>query len=265
MKNVARFLVSIAALAACPVAALANQLVSNLYSSATTTSYVGYNTNSLDANAPAGKTAQNGAPSSTAAPYGAWTTPSSSATYTQPYTAPTSGNTWVDGSYWAAPVGVSTWVAYEQNAYPTASVSPYGDAGVGAFEYESDAFAYTAGQTLQLSVLADNTTAIWLVNGNNQAYQIQAYPSGYPATIDGSTPDYSTVDYIILQSSELTATGNVIYFDVSNTNNAGNNPPGSPTGLDYELDSLSPEPSSFLLLATGMLGVAGVAGRRVRA
>ena len=132
MKNVARVLVSIVALAVYPVVAHA-QLTLVTQSGSSTTTYVGFNSSYTFQAAPG---TANG-----------WTAEGPTAASALTYTS-------TAAEYWAAPIGTSTWVSFEPNTQPGGVNDGNTNTDIGAYEYMSNAFATTAGST---SCLIDAT------------------------------------------------------------------------------------------------------------
>jgi len=156
------------------------------------------------------------------------------------------------GGVWAGPIGTSSWVSFNPNTYPGGGVTPPN----GTYNYY-DAFTAAAGDIGSITVLADDTTSVYL-NGFLIAPSAPIISDpAVPCTI--GTPNCATyATYVLPQSDFLNGT-NVLSFGVQQAF-------GAATGLDFEATiGPTPEPSSILMLGTGLLSAAGMVRRRIKA
>lgn len=153
-----------------------------------------------------------------------------------------------DGGVWTAAVGNSSWVSQNPGNYP------------GGGNVEANGI-YTFTSTFMLSnslysgsiwVMADDTTDVYL-NGN----LVQAYAGGGNSTCQTLQPNCVTPLLVALPGGDFLTGLNTLKFDVHQTNR-------SAEGIDFSGSISSvPEPSSLILLATGLLGSAGVLKRKL--
>ncbi len=158
------------------------------------------------------------------------------------------GNTTYDiptGGIWAAPIGNSSWVGINKGDYPGGgNVEPNG-----TYVY-STSFAATSDETATLSLMADDTTSVYL----NGALILS------PSTFTGAAhcvagfPTCTATDTISFGG--FTNGTNTLTFDVFQVyKNA--------TGVDFSgTIGVTPEPSSLLLMGSGLTAMAGTFFRR---
>ncbi len=149
------------------------------------------------------------------------------------------------GGIWSNPIGNSSWVAVNPSDYPGGGhVEP-----TGTYSYYTT-FLATSSETGFLTVLADDTTNV-LLNGVQILSAASFTPSAHCTVGTPNCIMSATVDL----SGFVTGT-NILTFDVDQLY-------GSATGLDFNGQiGVTPEPSSLLLMGSGLTAMAGVFSRR---
>jgi PEP-CTERM motif len=155
-------------------------------------------------------------------------------------------------SAWATIPGAS-WISYTSN---TSGQGAYTPTANGTVMTVMDTFNATAGTTVNIHVLADDTTGVLITPGF--AFPAVTGPPGTfhtcaPTEIGCLTSTEGNFSFIAPTTGVYTAV-----FDVRQVAGFG-------FGLDYSISAIStPEPASLALLGSGLLAAAGFMRRRTK-
>jgi len=163
---------------------------------------------------------------------------------------------------WGGPIGTSTWVSFD-NSQPGSGIVP--NNGDYVYETTIDASSLSGALTGSLNILADDTVSVF-VNGTLVGDEDEtATPVGADGHCSAGVPSCAGSTGTPVTLTGLVAGVNTIYFVVEQTglDAEGLDFSGSITGTLSTPPSV-PEPSTLLMLGTGLIGGAGALFRRMR-
>jgi hypothetical protein len=160
------------------------------------------------------------------------------------------------GGIWVGPLAGSSWVSFTNTAPGSGNVAANGDY---VYETTFDTTAAGPGATGTMTILADDTVSVFL-NGTALANEDEiAQPIGGDGHCSSGVPSCQDPLGTTFALTGLTTGVNTLWFVVEQTGL-------SAEGLDFTATATGavPEPSTLLMLGTGLVGSAGALFRRMR-
>jgi hypothetical protein len=157
---------------------------------------------------------------------------------------------------WLNPVGNSTWVGSILDSGPGGAISP----GFGYYQFNTAFSASGGSYNGTLNVLGDDTVEV-LLNGS---VIVPFGILGSDAYCSDGGPTCTSVDSVSLNGLSLLSgfDSNVFTFVVDQAGQPNTN---NPSGVDFTgsfTSSIAPEPSTLLLLGTGLVAAGAIFRRR---